>query len=263
MAVLRLTREEAAEADARLADASPQEVLAWGLEHFHPGISLASSFGAEDVVLIDMLYRLNPQARVFSLDTLRLHTETYDVVDRIRQKYGTDLEILYPDLQAVDQMVKAHGYNCFYETVDFRKMCCGIRKVEPLNKLLATLDAWTTGIRRNQTTTRTETPKVEWDEVHDGMIKLNPLADWSTEQVWDYIRANDVPYNVLHDAGFPSVGCAPCTRAITPGEDPRAGRWWWELDGYDKECGIHIGQDAAGKPIVIRAQKINEAPTVF
>ncbi|MBI4213159.1 MAG: phosphoadenylyl-sulfate reductase [Chloroflexi bacterium] len=247
-----MTLEEAEAVNQKFAQATPQEVLGWGLENFHPRISLASSFGAEDVVLIDMQWRISPDARVFSLDTLRLHTETYDVVDRVRQKYGIDVEILYPDIQAIDQMVKKHGYNCFYESVDFRKLCCGIRKVEPMTKLLRELDAWTSGVRRDQTATRTGVPKIEWDEVHNGMIKLNPLADWTSQQVWEYIRANDVPYNVLHDQGFPSIGCAPCTRAIGAGEDPRAGRWWWELDGYDKECGIHVGQDAAGNPIILR-----------
>lgn len=248
----KLTEAEVQHQNTRLAAATPQEVLAWGIETFHPRMSLASSFGAEDVVLVDMLWRINPQARVFCLDTLRLHTETYDVIDRVRQKYGIDVEVLYPDLQAVDQMTRTLGYNCFYASVDNRKLCCGIRKVDPLNGLLANLDAWVTGIRREQATTRTDTPKVELDEVHDGMVKLNPLADWTDEQVWDYIRANDVPYNALHDQGFPSIGCAPCTRAVAPDEDPRAGRWWWELDGYDKECGIHVGEGPDGQPMIIR-----------
>ncbi len=252
MVVKRLTREEAEEADRKFEHGTPQEVLAWGLDNFHPRISLASSFGAEDVVLIDMLWRINRDARVFTLDTLRLPTETYDLIDRVRQKYGTDLEILYPDLQSVAQMVKEHGYNCFYQSINFRKLCCGIRKVDPMSRLLVDLDAWGSGIRRDQAATRTDTSKIEWDEVHDGIIKLNPLADWTDEQVWGYIKANDVPYNELHDRGFPSIGCAPCTRAITPGEDPRAGRWWWEMEGYDKECGIHIGQDANGAPIILR-----------
>ena len=252
MAVKRLTQEEAEGADQEFAQATPQEVLAWGLENFHPRMALASSFGAEDVVLIDMLWRLNPSARIFSLDTLRLHTETYGLIDRVRDKYGMDVQMLYPDLKAVDTMVREHGYNCFYESVDFRKLCCGIRKVDPMNKLLDELDAWASGIRRDQADTRADTPKIEWDEVHGGMIKLNPLADWTKEQVWDYIRANDVPYNELHDRGFPSIGCAPCTRAITEGEDSRAGRWWWEMEGYDKECGIHIGQDVNGQPIILR-----------
>lgn len=249
----RLSVEAARELERRFEQAEPQDVLAWGLERFHPRLALASSFGAEDVVLIDMLWRLNPQARVFSLDTLRLHTETYDLVDRVRQRYGIEIEILYPDLPAVDAMVKAHGYNCFYASVDNRKLCCGIRKVEPLNRILGELDGWITGLRRDQAATRTDTPKVEIDDVHASMVKFNPLADWTIEQVWAYIREHDVPYNVLHDRGFPSIGCAPCTRAVGPDEDPRAGRWWWELDGYDKECGIHIGEDPHGQPIILRA----------
>jgi phosphoadenosine phosphosulfate reductase len=248
----RLSAEEAEEHSRRFETGTPQDVLAWGLETFHPRISLASSFGAEDVAMIDMIWRINPQARVFCLDTLRLHTETYDVIDRVRQKYGIDVQVLYPDLQAVDQMTRTLGYNCFYESVDNRKLCCGIRKVDPLNGLLGQLDAWVTGIRRDQATTRTDAAKVELDDVHDGITKLNPLADWTNEQVWEYIRANDVPYNELHDRGFPSIGCAPCTRAVAPDEDPRAGRWWWELDGYDKECGIHIGEGPDGQPMIIR-----------
>ena len=251
----RLSREEAADADRHFATAAPQDLLAWGLEQFHPRMSLASSFGAEDVVLIDMLLKINPQGRIFTLDTWRLPTETYALIDRIREKYGVDIEILYPDISAVDGMVKEIGYNGFYESIENRKRCCGIRKVEPLNQLLENLDAWVTGLRRDQTATRTDTPKVEIDEIHAGMAKLNPLADWSNEQVWDYIRAHDVPYNELHDRGYPSIGCAPCTRAITAGEDPRAGRWWWEMEGYDKECGIHIGEDAQGNPIILRVGK--------
>lgn len=253
--VRRISADEAAAAEIRFANATPQEVFAWGLDHFHPRMALASSFGAEDVVLIDMLHKLNPSGRIFTLDTLRLPTETYGLIDRVREKYGIDVEILYPDLLQVDGMVKDMGYNGFYESIENRKRCCGIRKVEPLNQLLANLDAWVTGLRRDQTATRTDTPKVEIDEVHAGMLKLNPLADWTEDQVWAYIRANDVPYNELHDRGFPSIGCAPCTRAIMTGEDPRAGRWWWEMEGYDKECGIHIGEDAQGNPIILRVGK--------
>ena len=240
-----LAPEEVRELNGRFADSPPQDVLAWALERFHPRLALASSFGAEDVVLIDMLASLHPAAKVVSLDTLRLHTETYAVIDSLRARYGIDVDILFPDLPAVSAMVREQGYNCFYQSVDNRKLCCGIRKVEPLNRALAGLDAWITGLRRDQASTREATPKVELDDVHGGIVKLNPLADWSSEQVWAYIRANDVPYNALHDQGFPSIGCAPCTRAIAPGEDPRAGRWWWEQDPQAKECGIHVGYDLA------------------
>jgi phosphoadenosine phosphosulfate reductase len=252
MTETRLSQAQVDELNARFAEADPTAVLSWALEQFHPRLALASSFGAEDVVLIDMLWRINPQARVQTLDTLRLHTETYDVIDRVRERYGIAVEIFYPDLSAVDRMVHERGYNSFYTSLDNRKFCCGVRKVEPLERALAGLDAWISGMRRDQATTRTDTQLVEIDEVHGDRIKLNPLAGWSSDQVWSYIRAHDVPYNALHDQGFPSIGCAPCTRAVQPGEDPRAGRWWWELDESGKECGIHIGYDENNQPVILR-----------
>jgi phosphoadenosine phosphosulfate reductase len=235
-----MTPAEVADINARLTGAEPQAVLAWALDCFGARVALSSSFGAEDVVLIDMLSRIDPKARVVTLDTLRLHTETYDVIDRIRERYGMEIEIFHPDLSAVDRMVREHGYNCFYKSPEFRHMCCGIRKVEPLDRALSGLDAWISGIRRDQASTRTDTDLVEIDNVHDGIVKVNPLADWTDEQVWSYIKDRGVPYNTLHDQGYPSIGCAPCTRAVQPGEDPRAGRWWWEIDFEGKECGIHV-----------------------
>ncbi|MSQ10695.1 MAG: phosphoadenylyl-sulfate reductase [Dehalococcoidia bacterium] len=237
------------------AAASPQELLAWAVAQ-KIQFGLASSFGAEDVVLADMLARVKPNGTVLMLDTLRLHTETYGVVDATRARYPQlDLRVYYPDMAALDSFVSTQGYNAFYQSMDNRKACCGVRKVEPLARALAGLDAWVTGMRRDQGTTRTDIAHFEIDDVHGGMLKLNPLAAWSSDQVWEYIRANDVPYNPLHDVGFPSIGCAPCTRAVAPGEDPRAGRWWWELDPDAKECGIHIGYDAAGNAVVQRISK--------
>jgi phosphoadenosine phosphosulfate reductase len=246
-----LSSAELADVNERLIAATPEDVLAWGLDRCHPRIALASSFGAEDVVLIDMLWRLNPAARVLTLDTLRLHTETYDVIDRIRARYGGQVEIMYPDLTAVDRLVRERGYNCFYTSVENRQACCGIRKVEPLGRALAGLDAWVTGLRRDQAASRADVKKVEIDDVHGGMLKLNPLADWSSDQVWAYIRENDVPYNALHDQGYPSIGCQPCTRPVAPDEDPRAGRWWWEQEAA-KECGIHVAYDEHGSPRLVR-----------
>jgi phosphoadenosine phosphosulfate reductase len=243
---------EVEQANVRLAAATPQEVLAWGLDRFHPRIALASSFGAEDVVLIDMLWGLNPAARVVTLDTLRLHTETYDVIDRIRARYAGEIEIIYPDMAAVDRLVRERGYNCFYASVTNRQLCCGIRKVEPLGRALADLDAWITGLRRDQTASRAEVRKIEINQVNGGIVKLNPLADWTNDQVWAYIREHDVPCNALHDQGYPSIGCQPCTRPVAPGEDPRAGRWWWEQEAVAKECGIHVAYDAAGAPTIVR-----------
>lgn len=221
-----------------LENRSELDVLSWALASFHPKIALASSFGAEDVVLIDMMHKIRNDIRVFTLDTGRLPQETYDLMDAIRDKYGVTVEVFFPDAGTVEKMVQEHGVNLFYRRVEFRKLCCGIRKVEPLGRALRGLDAWITGLRRDQATTRTATRKVELDRDHGIIVKVNPLADWNSKQVWNYIRSNNVPYNKLHDKNFPSIGCEPCTRAVSPGEDPRAGRWWWELSDQ-KECGLH------------------------
>ncbi|PYM39501.1 MAG: phosphoadenylyl-sulfate reductase [Candidatus Rokuibacteriota bacterium] len=215
------------------------ELLGWALERFRPRIALASSFGAEDVVLIDLLMELDPRARVFTLDTGRLHSETYALAQALRDRYGLAIDVYFPRTEALEAMVRAHGVNLFYASVENRKLCCGVRKVEPLDRALEGLDAWITGLRREQAVTRGRVRKVEIDADHGGILKLNPLADWSWDRVWGYIRDHAVPYNALHDAGFPSIGCAPCTRAVRPGEDLRAGRWWWEQDAAAKECGLH------------------------
>ena len=215
------------------------ELLGWALERFRPRIALASSFGAEDVVLIDLLMELDPRARVFTLDTGRLHSETYALAQALRDRYGLAIDVYFPRTEALEAMVRAHGVNLFYASVENRKLCCGVRKVEPLDRALEGLDAWITGLRREQAATRGRVRKVEIDADHGGILKLNPLADWSWDRVWGYIRDHAVPYNALHDEGFPSIGCAPCTRAVRPGEDLRAGRWWWEQDAAAKECGLH------------------------
>ncbi len=236
---LKYSREEAAAVNKRLDGIGAEGVLRWSVGEFGNGLVLASSFGAEDVVLIDLLCRVSPSPRMFFIDTGRLHQETYDVIDRIRSRYSIQIETYFPRMDDLQALVRAKGANSFYESIDNRKECCRIRKVEPLSRALADADAWVTGLRRSQSVTRSGLPMVELDEGHGGILKINPLADWSEEQVWDYIRANDVPYNKLHDAGFPSIGCAPCTRAVQPGEDIRAGRWWWESPEH-KECGLHI-----------------------
>lgn len=215
------------------------ELLEWTLKTFHPRVALACSFQAEESVLIDMMHRLQgSNFRIFTLDTGRLNQETYDCMDAIRERYGVGVEVFFPDAARVESMAREHGLNLFYKSVEFRKMCCGIRKVEPLNRALSDLDAWMTGLRREQAVTRADVRKVEVDKDHGGIIKINPLVEWSHGQVWDYIRDNNLPYNKLHDHGYPSIGCAPCTRAIQPGEDIRAGRWWWE-NPETKECGLH------------------------
>ena len=236
---MKLTKKEADKLAEKFENKKPQDVLKWALDTFHPKISLASSFGAEDNVLIDVLSKINPKFRVFTLDTGRLNQETYDVIDKIRTKYNTQIEIYFPNTERVEKMVLQHGMNLFYDSVDYRRLCCGIRKVEPLTRALSGLDAWITGLRRAQSVTRTDLKKIEIDESQRNIVKVNPIADWSKEQVWDYIKKNDVPHNVLHDKGYASIGCEPCTRPIKPGEGIRAGRWWWESP-ETKECGLHV-----------------------
>lgn len=240
---LQFVRSGAAE------ELSAQEILGWGLKNFGDKIALSCSFGApEGMALLDMLHRVDPAARTFTLDTGRVHQATYDLIDRIRQRYDMQVEVLFPRAEDVEDMTRRKGLNLFYESVENRQICCRIRKVEPLNRYLAGLDAWVTGLRRDQNVTRSDTPKLEIDRVHGGMIKLNPIADWTHDQVMAYIRAHDVPINRLHEEGYPSVGCAPCTRAIRPGEDVRAGRWWWE-NAESKECGIHVDEENQGSGI--------------
>lgn len=217
---------------------SPQEVLKWALEKFHPKIALASSFGAEDIVLIDMIKKINPDARIFTLETGRLPQETYDLMDKVKARFG-DLEVYYPDTAELEDMVRNHGTNLFYNSIELRKLCCKVRKVGPLNRAISGLDAWVTGLRQDQAASRSDTPKIEVDSAHGDIIKINPIIDLSSEDVWDYIKKNNLPYNALHDSDFPSIGCAPCTRAVKPGEDARAGRWWWESRDQS-ECGLHV-----------------------
>jgi phosphoadenosine phosphosulfate reductase len=244
-----LSDQEIKDLSARFEGQTPQDVLRWALDRFQPQITLACSFGLEDVALIDMITKLSKSPRVFCLDTGRLHEETYDVMGRIRSRYGFDVETYFPNHEAVEKMVRAKGVNLFYESVENRHECCGVRKVEPLNRALFGMKSWITGLRRAQSVTRNLNSKVEIDRAHGGIVKINPLMDWTEEQVWDYVKKNQVPYNKLHEQGYPSIGCAPCTRAIKPGEDIRAGRWWWE-NPESKECGLH---NSAQKPSGIRA----------
>ena len=224
---------------ARRAESwTAQEILEWALDRFHPRIAFASSFGVEDVAVLHMLSKINKDARVFTLDTGRLPAETYDVMEKIRDAYGTKIEVYFPQREAAETLQNERGFFSFRRSVEDRKLCCGVRKVEPLNRALGTVDAWTTGLRREQAVTRTILPAVEIDHGHGGIVKVNPLVKWSEAKTWAYVRENKIPYNALHDQGYPSLGCAPCTRAIKPGEDVRAGRWWWETP-ETKECGLH------------------------
>lgn len=202
-------------------------------------VALASSFGAEDMVILDLLAGLVAQPRVLTLDTGRLPQETYDLMDAARRRYGVSIEVVVPRHDAVEAMVRERGLNLFYDSLEARRACCGIRKVEPLGRALAGLSGWITGLRRDQISTRAATPKIALDPAHGNAWKVAPLADWTDAEVWTYIRANDVPYNALHDQGYRSIGCAPCTRAVAADEDPRAGRWWWERPD-ERECGIHF-----------------------
>ena len=232
-------KEEVEISDEKLDQESADAVLRWGLERFHPRIALSNSLQIEDMVVLDIAWRIEPQVRVFTLDTGRLHQETYDMMDRVRDHYGIALDVLFPDPVEVETVVRAKGLNLFYESVENRHACCEVRKVNPLRKYLAGLDAWVTGLRRDQWNTRSNIRKVEVDSANGGIIKLNPIADWTREQLEDYVRANKVPRHQLYTKGFSSIGCLPCTRPTKPGENPRAGRWWWETD-LQKECGLHL-----------------------
>lgn len=208
-------------------------------DEFSPA-ALASSLGAEDMVLTDLVAKFAPGIRIFSLDTGRLNPETYELLAKVQQTYGDKvaLKVFYPQATAMQQYVETHGINAFYDSVALRKACCAIRKVEPLKRALVGQQAWITGMRRQQAVTRADMPIEAYDADH-GLHKFNPLADWTEKEVWQYLRDNGVPYNALHDQHYPSIGCAPCTRAIAVGEDIRAGRWWWE-DESGKECGLHV-----------------------
>lgn len=206
----------------------------------HRNIVFANSMGAEDMVLTDLILKEFPGIGIFSLDTGRLPEETYALMQRLEEKYGYRVKLYYPDTSAIENFVRANGINAFYNSVEMRKECCRIRKVEPLKRALAGQDAWITGQRRSQSVTRTALEPIEYDQTF-GLDKANPLYDWEEQDVWAYIKTHEVPYNALHDRHYPSIGCAPCTRAIAKGEDIRAGRWWWE-NPDSKECGLNPGK---------------------
>jgi phosphoadenosine phosphosulfate reductase len=216
---------------------SPEEILRYFLHKYGDRIALASSLGLEDQMLTDVLLKIKKEARIFTIDTGRLFPETYSLIDKTNKKYAFKMEIYFPENKPVEDYVGAHGINAFYESVEKRKTCCNVRKIQPLLRALSTLDVWICGLRQEQSVTRTGIKVVEWDEAN-GLLKINPLARFTEQAVWDYIRKHDVPYNVLHNKGFPSIGCQPCTRAVAQGEDIRSGRWWWENPEH-KECGLH------------------------
>jgi phosphoadenosine phosphosulfate reductase len=217
---------------------SAEDIIAFAFKEFGHKIAFATSLGEEDQVVTDMIAKVAPQIEIFSLDTGRLFPETYELIAKTQKRYPTlNYKVFYPDTKAVQDMVKARGINLFYESVENRKLCCHVRKVEPLQRALNDKEAWMTGLRRAQSVTRTDARSFEWDESNE-LIKVNPLVDWSLLQVRKYIKEHNLDTNPLHQEGFISIGCAPCTRAVQEGEDIRAGRWWWE-DPEQKECGLH------------------------
>ena len=241
--VLGLIRQDEAEAW------STEDILTWAVRKFGSRLTISASFGApEGMILIDMLHKIDPATRVFVLDTGRLHTATYDLIDRVRDRYGKNVEVVFPKHEDVQAMVTEKGMNLFYESLENRQLCCQIRKVQPMRRHLAGFDAYLTGLRRDQNLNRADTRKIVIDPSHGGLVKINPLADWSHDRVMEYVGQHTVPINRLHREGYPSVGCEPCSRAVGPGDDPRAGRWWWENDDV-KECGLHVQEESEGSGI--------------
>lgn len=222
-----------------LEAATAEQVLAWGLETFGDRLAICTSFQAEGMVLLDMAARIRPGVRVFTIDTGRLPQATYDLMAEVHRRYGLRVEVVVPDSDEVAQMATRHGPNLFYDSVPQRMLCCEIRKVRPLDRKLRMLDAWVTGLRRDQNDTRRDVRKVATDPAHGSIVKLNPLADWTAEQVDEYLGGHDAPRHALYAQGYTSIGCAPCTRPPRAGAGARAGRWWWESDAR-KECGIHF-----------------------
>jgi phosphoadenosine phosphosulfate reductase len=220
-----------------LAGKSPESVLEFFINLWGPKIAFASSFGLEDQVITHLICHIDKNINIFTLDTGRLFPETYSLISRTNERYDISVKVYFPNSDDVEKMVNSKGINLFYESIENRKECCRVRKLEPLKRAFEGLDAWICGLRKSQSVTRTEMELVEWD-TNNHLIKINPLINWTDVQVMDYIKQYNIPYNVLHDRDFPSIGCQPCTRAIKSGEDIRAGRWWWE-NPEQKECGLH------------------------
>jgi len=233
-----LDEHEAGQLAVELDDSTPQELLAWAMERWGSQLAICTSFQAEGMAILDMAWRIDPKVRLFTVDTGRLHQETYDVMETVRQRYGIEVEVYSPDAKQVENMVRRFGPNLFQRSVQARLVCCNVRKVEPIRGVLEGLDAWITGLRRDQWASRANIRKIEIDHDHGGLTKISPLADWMLEEVKEYNEEHDVPVHPLYAKGYTSIGCAPCTRPTAAGEDPRAGRWWWETNA-PKECGIH------------------------
>ena len=218
-------------------DSTPQEVISFFLSNYPDEIAFATSLGIEDQVITEMIVSINKSIKIFTLDTGRLFQETYDLIQKTNSRYKINIEIYFPDTKQVEEMVKEKGINLFYESIENRKLCCHVRKIESLKRVLNKFDFWITGLRKEQSEIRANDKLIEWDKVN-GLIKINPLIKWTEKDVWNYIKEKNIPYNSLHNKGFKSIGCLPCTRAVEDSENSRSGRWWWENDGH-KECGLH------------------------
>lgn len=224
---------------------SPEALIEWAFERWGEQLGFCTSFQAEGMVLLDMAWQINPDVHVFTVDTGRLHEESYEFIDRVRDHYGINIQVYFPDTLQIEAMVGNHGANLFYKSVPSRLTCCNVRKVEPIRRALEGLNGWVTGLRRDQWASRANIRKIEIDHDHGGLAKISPLADWTLDEVWSYIDTYDVPKHPLYVQGYTSIGCAPCTRIVQPGEDLRAGRWWWETNA-PKECGMHCPIETGG-----------------
>ncbi len=234
---MSIKKEDIVSISRQLEDKSAQEIISYFIDLLGNKITFGTSLGAEDQVITEIIAGINKGTPIFTLDTGRLFPETYDLIDRTNKRFRISIHPYFPNNKEVEEMVIKNGINLFYDSIELRHHCCEIRKLNPLKRALEGREAWFTGLRRSQSVTRTDMEVVEWDE-NSKKIKVNPLINWSEKDVWDYIRENKIPYNHLHDKGFPSIGCQPCTRAIMEGEDVRAGRWWWE-NPDTRECGLH------------------------
>ncbi len=232
-----MNEEQIKELNAQMQNLSAEEIVKYFAKEFKGEIALSNSLSLEDQVLTDMVCKVDPEMRIFTLDTGRIFAEAYDLIERTNMRYSKSIEIFFPNNESVEQMVKEHSVNLFYDSVEKRKLCCKVRKIEPLRRAFRGLKVWICGLRQEQSITRSDLTPVEWDE-GNGLIKVSPLYNWSATKVREYINTHKVPYNPLFDKGFLSIGCQPCTRAVKDGEDERSGRWWWESP-ESKECGLH------------------------
>jgi phosphoadenosine phosphosulfate reductase len=242
---LVLDELEIGELAVEFDDKDPQELIAWAVENFGSRLAIVTSFQSEGMALLDMAYKINHDIKIVTVDTGRLGEESYAFIDQVRKHYGINIDVRFPDTGEVEKLITANGANSFYNSVNSRLVCCQIRKVRPLQKALDGFDAWITGLRRDQWASRINIRKIELDHDHGAIVKLNPLADWSDDEVEEYTALNNVPRHPLYAQGYTSIGCKPCTRAISQGEDSRAGRWWWEKDA-PKECGMHCSIETGG-----------------